>query len=162
MQLRPIAALALTASVALGLASCTIAPPPAQDDAPAPTSQTEQTPPAQEPGSTPAPTQDAETGGSTGAAPVEGWPEVVPVPDGELQHDASTGNQVVGAFSMADAAAAQAYLAELEAAGFVADGEPTEVAGATATAYQGHGHIVGVSTIEAGGTVVLSVAIQQQ
>lgn len=149
MQLRPFAALAIAAAIALGTVACTAAPPAApEQSAPAPGSAE----------------QTGESGaGDTGteAAPIEGWPAEVPVPDAELTQDASTGGQIVGVFQVADAAAGEAYAAQLEAAGFtLMDGGSTEVAGIAAQAYEGHGHIVATSIVEAAGTVMLSVAIQ--
>lgn len=155
MQLRPIAAYAIAAAFALGVAGCSATPAAEEDPA---TSQsdtgaetgTEESQPAEEPAAE-----------APADAPVEGWPAEVPVPDGELQQDSSTGGAIAAAFQIADAAAGEAYAAELEAAGFAPmDAGTTEIAGVVAQAYQGNGHIVAISTVEAGDMTLLSVAIQ--
>ncbi|MCH1882691.1 hypothetical protein [Agrococcus sp. ARC_14] len=155
MQLRPISALALTAALALGLVGCMSTPPDAAEETSPETSQSDS-------GETTETTDAAaEPDAGNPDAPIEGWPAEVPVPDGELQQDASAAGQIVGAFQVADTGVSDAYAAELEAAGFAPmEGGATEIAGTVATVYQGDTHIVAISTVEAGGTVLLSVAIQ--
>lgn len=156
MQLRPITTLALVAAVGLGLSGC-MASTPADEEAPAATE-------VQEDAST-AP-EAAETGAEDAAepaadAPIDGWPAEVPVPEGDLEQDASNDAQIVGAFRVADASAGEAYAAELEAAGFTPmEGAPSEIAGVEANVYEGAGHMVATSIVEAGDVVLLSVAIQ--
>lgn len=168
MQLRPIAGLTLTVGLALGLAGC-ISPPPVAE--PAAESQATETDEGAAPdeggqpdeGSQPDASDDAEQeeAASGGDAPVEGWPAEVPVPDGEVQQDASTGGQTIVAFEVDDVAAGEDYAAALEAAGFAQMEEgTTEVGGVVAEVFQGADHIVAVSTVESGELVLLSVAIQ--
>ncbi len=156
MQLRPIAGLAITVGLALGLVGCAASPPPVA--APA----SESSSPETDEGAASTPSAEAEEESPSSAdAPVDGWPAAVPVPDGEVQQDASTGGQTVVAFQVDDAAAGEAYAAELEAAGFAPmEAGTTEIAGVVAEVFQGSEHIVAVSTVEAGDMVLLSVAIQ--
>ncbi|WP_413319334.1 hypothetical protein AA0Z99_03045 [Agrococcus sp. 1P02AA] len=156
MQLRPIAATTIVAAFALGLAGCSMSPPATEPAAETESSETTETTEGTETGET-----DAAEGGDAADAPVEGWPAEVPVPPGEMQQDASNGNQTVVVFQVDDAGAADTYAADLEAAGFSPMEEGTqEIAGVVANVYQGSGHIVAVSTVEAGDMVMLSVAIQ--
>lgn len=153
MQPRPITTLALVAAVGLGLSGC-MASPPADEEAPAATE-------VQEDASTAPEAEDTGAAEASGDAPIDGWPAEVPVPEGDLEQDASNDAQIVGAFRVADASAGEAYAAELEAAGFTPmEGAPSEIAGVEANVYEGAGHLVATSIVEAGDVVLLSVAIQ--
>lgn len=157
MQLRPFAAAAIATAFVLGVAGCSATP--AAEEEPA-ASQSADT--SAEAGQS-QPTGQAQPAEEPAAeeAPIEGWPAEVPVPDGELQQDSSTGGSIAAGFEVADAAAVDAYIAELEAAGFEPmEGGTTEIAGVVAHGYQGNGHLVAVSSVEVGGMVIMSVAIQ--
>lgn len=156
MQLRPVAATTIVAAFALGLAGCSISPPAADPATESESSETTETTEGMETGGA----EEAE-GGDAAGAPVEGWPAEVPVPPGEMQQDASNDSQTVVVLQVDDVAAADTYAADLEAAGFTPMEQGSqEIAGVVANVYQGSGHIVAVSTVEAGDMVMLSVAIQ--